>query len=379
MVRCQAHGHTGELPCPWPECPKGTEHDEFDAQLYDLESIRHHHVRRQWLSIDGGVRYCWDSPEDSAWLLANKLAREEISRVIPPLCPPPDEFYHYTDTAGLYGIVTSGQLWATDYEFLNDRSELKFSLEVANAALESIDHQRYSQSMSHFISEWRKDLEAKVANCRLYVASFSEDGDNLSLWRGYAAGGGVSIGFGRDLLSLAQSPGSILNRVVYSSEDQLRLIEIVAHLHLLSIEWDSEKALPERDRLEELHKGYFGGTLLRHLAFLKNPGFRDEREIRVAHIEDQAMYERNRLKKATRRFRPRGRLLVPYIALSEDGVGWSIDARVGDVKKFRLPLVRVNVSPQLDPTLEIRSIREFLDAHGFTEVEVSSSVIPYRP
>lgn len=260
----------------------------------------------------------------------------------------------HTDSLSVFGLVEVGEYRSEE----EDLFEVNF-----------LEHHHWEL----------KDLEAKVANCRLYVSSFSEDGDNLSLWRGYAAGGGVSLGFGRDLLSLMQSPGSILSRVFYSPEEQLRLIEIVAHLHLLSIEWDREKALPEPDRLEELHKGYFGGTLLRHLAFLKNPGFVDEREVRIAYIEDQAMHERDRLKKATRRFRPRGRLLVPYIALSEDRVGWPIDARAGDVKKFRLPLVRVNVSPQLDSALEIRSIRDFLNVQGFTDVEVSSSVIPYRP
>jgi hypothetical protein len=333
------------------------------------------------VSVDGSPRYCWDLAEETAWLLANKLAREEISRLIPGHSSVPEVLYHYTDTSGLLGIVTSGQLWMTDYEFLNDSSELKFSLDVAGSALESIDLQRYSLPTARFISEWRESLAAKVAGCRLYVTSFSEDGDNLSLWRGYALAGGVSIGFRRDLLALGQMPDSILDRVIYSSEEQLRLLDVVTHLHLLSIEWDREKGLPESRRLEALSKDYFGGMLLRYLAFIKNPGFSDEREVRMAYIEDQALYERNHLKRATRRFRPRGRLLVPYITSNEDSVGSRVDVHGGIFKaeQFPLPLEQVYISPQPGPALEIRSIQEFLSAHGFADAEVTTSVIPYRP
>lgn len=122
----------------------------------------------------------------------------------------------------------------TDYEFLNDSSELKFSLDVARAALEAIDLQRYALPMASFIAEWRESLLLEAATCRLYVTSFSEDGDNLSLWRGYAAAGGVSIGFRRELLALSQMQGIVLGRVIYSPEEQLRLLDIVTHLHLLS-------------------------------------------------------------------------------------------------------------------------------------------------
>jgi len=33
--------------------------------------------------------------------------------------------YHYTDTVGFQGIVREQCLWATDYRFLNDRTEMQ--------------------------------------------------------------------------------------------------------------------------------------------------------------------------------------------------------------------------------------------------------------
>ena len=39
-----------------------------------------------------------------------------------------DLVYHYTNAGGLIGIITSGQLWASDARFLNDAAETAFAL-----------------------------------------------------------------------------------------------------------------------------------------------------------------------------------------------------------------------------------------------------------
>ncbi len=36
----------------------------------------------------------------------------------------PKNLYHYTDKLGLEGILENQTLWATNYQFLNDASEL---------------------------------------------------------------------------------------------------------------------------------------------------------------------------------------------------------------------------------------------------------------
>jgi hypothetical protein len=378
-VRCRLHGHMGDLPCPWPACPEGVEYQEFDTQLLGFKTSVHHYYRRRWVSVDGSERYCWDIADDTSWFLANRLAHEEIHRLIPARFPRPDTVYHYTDATGLFGIVSSNHLWLTDYEFLNDSSELKFSLEAANDGLNSFDLQGYSPQAADLLPEWRNDLAVTVPTCRLYVASFSEDRDNLSLWRAYGAEFGVSLGFHAEALSLALLPGSFLNRIAYSPAEQSLLIKVVVRLHLLSVEWDLEKAIPGYDRKYDLRKRFFSHTLLQHLAFIKDPSFVDEREVRAAYIEDQELFERQNLKKATRLFRPRGRLIAPYIASDEEGVQAPGGMKMpSSMKVFKLPLTEVVVGPQPDAALVVRSIREFLLAHGFGEVEVNSSTIPYR-
>jgi hypothetical protein len=377
-VRCKLHGHTGELPCPWPDCIEGFKYNEFDTQLLGAEAIKHSYYRRRWLSLNGSERYCWDYTNDTSWFSVNKLINEEISRLIPQKSLESTNLYHYTSIDGLFGIVTSNHLWLTDYEFLNDSSELNFSLEVADTSLEKFDTENYSNRVASLVPEWRKQLALTVPTCKIYVSSFSEDRDNLSLWRAYAPNGGISLGFRSDQFSLMLIPGSSLSRVLYLIKDQRLLIEIVTHLHLLSVEWDLEKAIADYDRKYELRKKFFSHTLLRHLAFIKDPSFADERELRVTYIEDQELFDREGLKKAKRRFRPRGRLIVPYVTSDENDAGSPLGMEMPSMRSFKLPIEEIVVCPQPDSRLVERSIKEFLVANDFGKTTVSSSAIPYR-
>lgn len=47
----------------------------------------------------------------------------------------PEIVYHYTDAAGLLGIVSTGTLWMADIEFLNDAEELTYAREPFLGAL----------------------------------------------------------------------------------------------------------------------------------------------------------------------------------------------------------------------------------------------------
>ena len=67
------------------------------------------------------------------------LAILEVGRTLPNLeeAPLPAAVYHYTDAAGLQGILDSGVLWATDYRYLNDSSELRYIFDLAVQSAET--------------------------------------------------------------------------------------------------------------------------------------------------------------------------------------------------------------------------------------------------
>jgi hypothetical protein len=41
--------------------------------------------------------------------------------------PQPDVLWHYTNAAGFLGIFRSGKLWATNTDYLNDASEMRYA------------------------------------------------------------------------------------------------------------------------------------------------------------------------------------------------------------------------------------------------------------
>ena len=43
---------------------------------------------------------------------------------------PPDVLYHYTTQAGLLGIISQKEIWATHTQYLNDRREYLHAIEL---------------------------------------------------------------------------------------------------------------------------------------------------------------------------------------------------------------------------------------------------------
>jgi hypothetical protein len=66
----------------------------------------------------------------------------------------PDLLFHYTDAAGLLGIIDSRKLWMTKVQYLNDKSELNYAFDLMR---EEIDQQKKG------INRTRPDDEL---NCR---------------------------------------------------------------------------------------------------------------------------------------------------------------------------------------------------------------------
>src|ERR1700684_413334 len=133
----------------------------------------------------------------------------------------PDVLYHYTDAAGVLGIIERRELWASNAAFLNDSTELIYVrgvLQEVLAEFEAGDEHsravaRYGHSMLRGLSEWLYDV---------YVACFCENGDLLSQWRGYPrTGGGYSLGFDTRLL---RHGNTACRRVVYDADDQRNII-----------------------------------------------------------------------------------------------------------------------------------------------------------
>jgi len=92
---------------------------------------------------------------------------------------------HYTNLRGLFGIIDSGELWASNVAFLNDREELLHGVKCARRVLSSILNDSKLTQWGDAISRVVKEIEdGRLPNT--YAACFCEKPDLLSQWRGYA-------------------------------------------------------------------------------------------------------------------------------------------------------------------------------------------------
>lgn len=131
---------------------------------------------------------------------------------------PSGSLYHYTDAAGLLGIVESRSLWATDYRHLNDRKEYRIGAKLLKDEL----------GKHRLAEKHRRAFERLVAETQktCYVLSFSEMGDQLSQWRAHCpSGNGYALGFKRSnaLFASAKQHSFNLVRCAYDLQEQKKL------------------------------------------------------------------------------------------------------------------------------------------------------------
>lgn len=206
----------------------------------------------------------------------------------------PKKLYHYTSFAGVGGIINSNHLWATDFRFLNDESELIYGTGLLSqelvvfgktlSALEASFLNRLSGYFSEHQKAYRNFLET-------YIISLTEAPDVLSQWRAYAdSGKGHCLEFDFSDSSLftiicSETPWAMeILPVIYDENHQKSLIrtgikQLIKYLN--STEWTLERI----SQATETEQGVFMGLLMHafdpFVTAFKHPGFAEEREWRA--------------------------------------------------------------------------------------------------
>jgi Protein of unknown function (DUF2971) len=126
---------------------------------------------------------------------------QDVLRTIEATTTPP-ALFHYTGSAGLAGIIETGQLHFTDIFALNDPSELRHGLSIALSLLKpkATDQRPEVARFATMLEQF--DIDGGIEAARhLFVCCFSSDDDDLGQWRAYADNGqGFALGFDTDEL-----------------------------------------------------------------------------------------------------------------------------------------------------------------------------------
>lgn len=323
----------------------------------------------------------------------------------------PDTIYHYTDFAGLSGILEHRNLWATDMKYLNDAREIDFALkdvvemfhEVAGELPAPTDEERElcipDGVDPDFSDPYALNIPTKVAISGAidiveqmarpddqslpegwrwgngYVTCFTSRGDSLGQWRGYAGGDGFAIGFKRKALSNIAVPAwDFKNGMVIDPGDQTKWF-LAPSSPAIPVRYGT-KAIHEliagmREALlrDALDRGgvmnivdaatVYSNALLRCSASIKAKAFKSEKEWRIISLYTGT----SPVIKFRRGIKAAGGV-TPYIELpfSDDAV------------------VEIVIGPGTASDLRERAIWQLVSSVGYdtSKVKVRHSKIAYR-
>ena len=277
--------------------------------------------------------------------------------------------YHYTNAAGLHGILKEKCLWASSALQMNDSSEIAFAIEVVREAVRTRGDSPSARVRDLMSDDWGVQLRADV-----YIASASAEQDLLTQWVHYggALGYNVGIDIASNLQPLGRPPqgpyGIVDNvrlpingwyRVLYKREEQLSAVHRV--LDVL----DANGLVQGVDAAGDVHLNSIFATLVPQF---KHPAFADEREIRYIAGRQSFLQERHR---------PGAYGLVPYVELRAAPSG---AYGATDQKTATLPLVSAwaGPTPQGERESARDALRRAMDAYGYQGIAIDASTIPYR-
>jgi hypothetical protein len=306
--------------------------------------------------------------------------------------PPDDCAWHYTSAAGLLGIIESNSLRATSAAFMNDANEMKTGVRALRSSFEKIEDQL---SEAEVAIVRKSSLLGESSVFDLFLVSASRDPDLLTLWRSYGVEQvAYSIGFDRsvklsprehnDADSHPEPPPGYADDewdevdgepvrlydsdAVYSFGGTWRDVDYIERGGTPAHTSRIREFIERRER--SIEKGSFivdvGSIADSPVNLEKDSAFKDEQELRiVVELNPSWKFVRYRVSRFG---------LTPYIELAQT-VG---EDHVPAAARGRLPIRHIRIGPTTDSATAMRALEHFLDDHGYGEVGISVSDIPYR-
>lgn len=280
--------------------------------------------------------------------------------------------YHYTDQKGLLGIIEDKCLWATHSQFLNDLSEYRIVFDALQEKIKAERNDNWAYWQSRLLSTRQKK--------GIFVSSFSaEQGDSLSMWRGYAAAGGYSIGF--DPLALKVIASALFPSGKKSHVHLDKCIYVDPKDSSLAGRLESEVESAWKERIEKMVESASNDltTALRSLpvnimeyvkiaALGKHIAFKEENEWRIVIFDEEGS-------KSTRtKFRQSRSMIVPYLEIQ-----WKASGLPNPIRRvFVGPTPNINEAGKAVEMLLERNKIPVKGENCPDGVEVVPSKIPYR-
>lgn len=295
----------------------------------------------------------------------------------------PSHLYHYTSQHGLFEIIRSKSIWATDIHYLNDSSEYRHAMNIWEKVVKSrLSLFKDEADDKGVIEEIEKDFleiilpvfDKNNENTTTYVSSFSEKSDLLSQWRGYSQiSNGFCIGF--DTLKLKEKMNKdqfMLYKCIYEGQEQEKILNQIIDKLRFDVrnyqpgESDYDPDVTEyivqtiNKKEKYLNKVKFQAILALTAPLIKNKSFREEKEWRFCYFPSTKSPS-----KIKPLFREGKSFIIPYhpIPLSDNNEG---------------PIDSIIIGPTPHKALSQKSLGKFLETNNIYDIKIEYSEIPFR-
>lgn len=279
------------------------------------------------------------------------------------------DLFHYTDLAGLKGILENHDLWLTHSRFCNDDEEMTHGYSVAKVAIAELRNAGVvAGSYLDRIDAFLQEPEG------VYICCFCEQDNLLSQWRNYAANGtGVSIQINTMWFSQLTGPDCKVGllrfwKVYY---DPLKQRGIVAEAINRFRPGDQQNFGQSDEQLARKA----ADAIAFFIPTFKNPDFHEENEWRLIYTPEPAGTATTLVPEP--RFRVGRNMLTPYYGL-QDLIKASQPPSPLPVIPTLLPILRIHIGPSPNKLLNAQSARMLLAQHGYPTETLKISAIPYR-
>ena len=277
----------------------------------------------------------------------------------------PETLYHYTDQAGMLGILQSKVIWATKIQFLRDQHELRHAVYLAKPMLREMESRGQSDHEASFFRHLG-DIVDELARFETYICSFSENSDALSQWRAYSPQGtGYALGFNTEALSPRMEAQQFrFAHCYYDEAEQTQFLKLIGKVASTHFREDLDPTTPPKTRrdFDQLRATrHFVVNFALAGPMLKDHAFSDEVEWRMIS-SPYASLAPERLRVRSGRSFP-----VPYYEFELTAPGEP------------LLLNELVIGPCPDPDLAKLAVKELFRPTGDVLCSnVRCSTIPYR-
>ena len=257
-------------------------------------------------------------------------------------------------------------------------SELQYARSLIEQCVsEKLSDSSLSVIQEEFLSRIAHDYSPFDFGISIYSASFCENGNLLSQWRGYRGqGGGYALGFDFfHAIRLLNKP-CVLRKVIYDTIEQRILVQ-----HTVTNFVDAVGNATVNSTLEDVSSTFlrsacqaFSDVAGELMFCLKHPDFHEEREWRLVHFSKQiSPVHRDVDPPSFREFQGN---IIPYYSVSFDSV---VNASNDDLSGIGFPVRQITIGPTMNSDLNERSPRALMSSLSKDiEPNIKKSEIPLR-